>query len=309
MPGVDARRKWHAAPWLLCVGFAAALGCGSSEHSPGIGSSGSFSTGGVGGDSAHLPTGGDGGVAGSSGASSQPIADGGATGGAAGAATDDPPPVDDTPRDAGSDSGSGDAGPAVWSCDGDYAYGAGPTLAFMDPTPSDLIGALTLISDATYPISLVLHLDEGALIGALSATTEDDGGKQIFLPDNVPLLAPVVAAFGSPPGVTTADAQQNATLHFEDEEGPLDIQIEHVVWRATQGSSCADMTVTMQAVIPTSQLSLVVHLPTGDQTIEELVESDSSGPPPIGGGDPTPIPVEIAATFQGVPLDFDFDTL
>ena len=310
MPVVDARRKWHGSPWALWLAFAAALGCGSPEHSPAAGSSGSSSTGGVGGTSTDLPTGGTAGVGGSSGAGTQPIVDGGATGGDAGETSDGGlPPVDDTPPDGGGDGGGGDAGVAVWSCDGDYAYGSSATITFTDPTPSALSSALTAISGATHPISLVLHLEEGFLFGALSATTEDDGGKHVFLPDHVPTLEPLVEAFGSPPGVTTVDAQPDATLHFEDEEGPLDIQIEHVVWRATQNSSCADMTVSMQAVIPTSQFSLVVHLPTGDQTIEELVASDSSGPPPIGGGEPTPIPVEIAATFQGVPLDFDFDTL
>jgi hypothetical protein len=215
------------------------------------------------------------------------------------------------PADGGAgDAGSGEGGDvAVWSCDGDYAFGAASALAFMEPTPPDLAAALATISGATYPISLVLHLQEGALIGALSATIADGSGKQIFLPGDVPPLAPLVPAFGEPPGVTTVDPQPDATLHFEDEAGPLDIQLEHVVWRATQGSSCADMSVTMQAVIPTSQLSLVIHLPTGDKTIGDLVSAGEPSVTPIGGADPPSIPVEVAATFDGIPLNFDFDTL
>jgi hypothetical protein len=200
----------------------------------------------------------------------------------------------------------------VWGRDGDYAFGAGPTLAFIDPTPSALASALIAVSGPAYPISLVLHLEDDALIGALSATTEDDSGQEIFLPSDVPPLEPVVAAFGSPPGVTSVDPQPNSVLRFEDQAGPVDIQVEHVVWRATQNTTCADMTVSLQAVIPTSQFPVVLHLPTGDQTIGELISSSNSDQPdvtPIGGPAPPPTPVEIAATFKGVPLDFAFDSL
>jgi hypothetical protein len=100
-------------------------------------------------------------------------------------------------------------------------------------------------------------------------------------------------------------------LHFEDNAGPVDIQIQHIVWRATEGSTCADMSVSLQAVIPTSQFSIVLHLTDGDQTVGDLIDASGSnpGPAPIGGPTPTPTPVEIAATFQGLPLDFDFSTL
>jgi hypothetical protein len=170
---------------------------------------------------------------------------------------------------------------------------------------------LKAIDGATHPISLVLHLNDGALIGALSATIEGGNGKDTFLPSDVPPLAPVVPAFGSPPGVTTVDAQPNAVLFFWDEAGPVEIQLEHVVWRATQGATCADMTVSLQAVIPTSQYSIVIHLPEGDSSIDDLISTSGSNPSvtPIGGPAATSIPVEIAATFEGLPLDFDFDTL
>jgi len=212
--------------------------------------------------------------------------------------------------DGGTDSGA-EAQSAVWNCDGEYAFGATSELAFLDPTPPALGSALTTIEGATHPISLVLHMNAGSLTAALSATIEGGNSKDRFLPSDVPPLAPAVPAFGSPPGVTTVDPQPNAVLLFWDEAGPVDVQIEHVVWRATQGSSCADMGVSFQAVIPTSQNSIVLHLPAGDQTIGELIRASGSGPrvTPIGAPAPTPIPVEIAATFQGTPLDFDFDTL
>jgi hypothetical protein len=211
-----------------------------------------------------------------------------------------------------SDAGGEDVAPAIWICDGDYAFGADSSLAFTDPTPPALASALASLDGATYPIALVLHLVDGDLIGAISATADDGSGQEMFWPSDVP-LEPVVAAFGSPPGVTSVVAQQDATFHFEDEAGGVDIEVEHVVWRATQGSSCADMTVSLQAVIPTSQLSVVLHLPDGDQTIGELVAPSGSGSqpsvPPIGGPSPTSTPVEIAATFKGVPLSFGFDAL
>jgi hypothetical protein len=71
------------------------------------------------------------------------------------------------------------------------------------------------------------------------------------------------------------------------------------------------MSVSFQAVVPSLQFSIVLHLSDGDQSIGELIDASGSspGPTPIGGPTPSPIPIEIAATFQGLPLDFDFDTL
>ncbi|MEO8177636.1 MAG: hypothetical protein ABI895_02280 [Deltaproteobacteria bacterium] len=70
---------------------------------------------------------------------------------------------------------------------------------------------------------------------------------------------------------------------------------------------------SLQAVLPASQFSVVLHLPTGQHTIGELVSTSSSesqpNVTPIGGPAPTPTQVEIAATFERVPLDFDFDAL
>ena len=225
--------------------------------------------------------------------------DGGGAGSGGAAGTDGGAP---------SDAGSEENEPAIWICDGDYAFGSDASLEFMEPTPPALASALTAVNGPTHAVSLVWHLEDDALIGGISATVEDGTGQHMFFPSDVP-LAPVVAAFGSPPGVTSVDAQPNATLHFEDEAGGVDIEVEHVVWRATQGASCADMTVSFQAVIPTSQLSVVLHLPTGGQTIGELVTASGPAVTPIGSPEPTPIPVEIAATFKGVPLDFAFDAL
>lgn len=293
---------------VLCLTFAAAPGCDGSDRSPAVGSSGAFSAG-AGGTGGDVPAGGQAGAADSPDAST-PIGGGGAGGTSpsdAGASSGGEGPE---PGDAGTNDGGGGPAPAeVWSCDGDYAFGAGPTLAFSDPTPSALASVLPTLVGVAYPISLVLHLEEGALIGALSATEDDGSGQQSFLASDVPPLEPVVAAFGSPPGVTSVDPQPNAVLRFEDQAGPVDIQIEHIVWRATQNTTCADMTVSLQAVIPTSQLSVVLHLPEGDQTIGELISSEQSDVTPIGGPTPPPTPVEIAATFQGVPLDFAFDAL
>jgi hypothetical protein len=312
-PVVEAHRRWHVTSRVLGLAIAAALGCDGSDRSPAAGPVAA----GAGGAQADVPTGGQGGTGDSSDASTPPIGGAGGSGntpsdaGAAGdgqGGGDGPDPVDGGSNDAG----GGEEPAAVWSCDGDYAFGADATLEFIDPTPTALASALTTVTGATYPISLVLHLEEGALIGALSATIDDGSGLDIFLPSDVPLLEPVVAAFGSPPGVTSVDPQPNAVLRFEDQAGTVDIQVEHVVWRATQNTTCADMTVSLQAVIPTSQFSVVLHLPSGDQTIGELISSSSSDQPdvtPIGGPTPPPTPVEIAATFQGVPLDFDFDSL
>jgi hypothetical protein len=65
------------------------------------------------------------------------------------------------------------------------------------------------------------------------------------------------------------------------------------------------MTVSLQAVLPTSQSSVARHLPTVEPIIGELISQPNLTF--IGGAARTPMRVEIAVTSESVPLDFDFD--
>jgi hypothetical protein len=208
----------------------------------------------------------------------------------------------------GSDSDGWDGALATtWTCNGDYAYWATSLDRFESPTPQPLADALASISKGVPALSFVLHLQNNVLVGALSATIAGLSGKDVFPPNRMPPFAPVVLAFGSPPGVTTVDAQELGFLRFVDQQGPVEIQIEHLVWRATEGRDCKDVSVRLQAVLPTSQFSVVLHLKDGDRSIGELVDSsDAGGVTPSDDSGAPPTPVEIALTFQGVPMAFDF---
>jgi hypothetical protein len=205
------------------------------------------------------------------------------------------------------EAGESDVGVQSWTCNGNYAYWATSLDRFESPTPEPLAQALTAISKRVPAVSLVLHQQNDVLFGALSATVTGPSSKDVFPPSRVPSFAPAVLAFGSPPGVTTTDAQPLAFLRFVDEQGPVEIQIEHLVWRATEGRDCKDVSVRLQAVLPTSQFSIVLHLAGGDRTLGELVDSSDAGDvmPSDDSGLP-PTPVEIALAFQGVPMAFEF---
>jgi len=206
------------------------------------------------------------------------------------------------------------SGVLEWTCNGDYAFRAPLSLAFTAPTPPALAKALTAISSGVHAVSLVLHSKNDTLLGAVSATVAGPGDTDTYSQNEVPPFAPAVRAFGSPPGVTTVDPQPSAFLHFMDGQGAIDVQVQHVVWRAGEGSSCSDVSVELQAVIPASGLGVKLHLPEGDRTIGELVRGADAGSAipiinPIIDAGPPSTPVELRAVFQGEPTAFDFSTL
>jgi hypothetical protein len=218
--------------------------------------------------------------------------------------------LDGSRGDDDSGSGRAEAGRAAateWTCNADHAYWAPSSIQYTDPTPPPLADALIAISKG-HAISLVLHLKDDGLWGALSATIAGPRSDDVFPPDETPPFAAAVPAFGSPPGVTSVNPQPNAFLHFTDERGPVEIPIVHLVWRATEGADCDDMSVSVQAVIPSSQTSLILHLSDGDHTIGEL-SNTAGGIRPIGDPQPPTVPIEIGFQFQGVPMTFDFSTL
>jgi len=207
----------------------------------------------------------------------------------------------------GSGMGGSGGGALTWTCNGNYAYWATSLDHFETPTPPLLAHALTAISKRVPALSLVLHLHNGALLGALFATIPGPAGKDVFPPNRNPSFSPTVLAFGTPPGVTTVDAQPHAFLRFVDDNGPVEIQIEHLVWRATEGRDCNDVSVRVQAVVPSSQFSVVLRVAGNYRTVGQLVDTfDSGGVTPNDDSGPPNIPVELAFVFQAVPMAFDF---
>jgi hypothetical protein len=220
--------------------------------------------------------------------------------------------LDATAADGGAgepDGPDGDGGGQAlnWTCNGNYAYWATSLERFESPTPEPLADALKAISKRVPALSLVLALREGELFGALSATTAGAAGKQVFPENRIPPFSPTVLAFGTPPGVTTDDAQPHGFLRFVDDVGPVELRIEHLVWRATEGRDCNDVSVRVQAVVPTSQFSVVLHVGGSAQTLGDLVDtSNDGGVSPSDDSGTVGTPVEIAFAFQGAPMTFDF---
>jgi hypothetical protein len=174
------------------------------------------------------------------------------------------------------------------------------------------------MSNGANSLSLVLHVQNDGLFGALSGTVTSSDDIDSFSSNEVPPFAPALPAFGAPSGVTTADAQTNAFLHLRDDSGPVTIEIEHVVWRADEGSDCSHLAITFEATLPTSQFSVLLHLPEGNRSLGELITPPDAGPV-IPIVDPTSdastetitveTPVELRGTFQGNAATFDFNTL
>lgn len=201
---------------------------------------------------------------------------------------------------------------AVWTCTGNYEFRS-TSITFTEPTPPRLASALTATSNGVNSLSLVLHAKSDGLFGALSATTSSNDIDS-FSSSEVPPFAPALSAFGAPPGVTTADAQTTAFLHLRDDSGPVTIQMDHVVWRAGEDSDCSHLTISFQAVIPTSQLSVLLHLPEGNRSVGDLVTPPDAGPVipignPIFDASTMTMPVELRGEFRGTPATFDFNTL
>ena len=205
-----------------------------------------------------------------------------------------------------------------WSCAEDLGYWATKT-AFSHPTPQPLAAALNELSYGveSRPISLVLRDETGTLTGALSATTAGLSGSEVFPGEKAPIFAPLIPADGQ--GVTTKDAQPKAFLRFVDLDGPVEVEIEHVVWRASEYFSCNLLWVDVEAVLSTAEYDTVFHLGEGERTIEELVgEGPGAGAPgqdpmvdsPDGGApDGGAVGAQIHFSFQGTPMAFDFGSL
>jgi hypothetical protein len=239
------------------------------------------------GDTTSSSSGGDGGSGGSGGATSS-----GTTKGDGGASTSST----HSSSTAASTAGSGGTGGAtdVWTCNQDQGFWAMST-GFTSPTMEPLAEALNELGydDDAHPISFIVHAGS-SVTAALSATVAGANGD-VFPANEAPSFAALVPTQGE--GVTTVDAQDHAFLHFTDMSGPVDIEIDHLVFTATETFSCNQVFLDISAVLPASNYATVLHLADGDVTVGDLVRQQT-----------TPAP-EVHLTFRGQPMTFDFSSL
>lgn len=172
--------------------------------------------------------------------------------------------------------------------------------AFLFPTPQGLaheLSALTYDYEA-HPLTVVLAAKpsgEGFLsIGA----TEGDGVPQAFPSGKKPTAVAATIAAG---GFSTATTQLEAWLRVVDQSGPKDILLENLSLAATTSNKCSTLSAIVTATIPESQLSLVLDLPGGAKSIQELAGGAAS--PDGGAGYP------LKMVFSGEATDFDFGSL
>ena len=273
-----------------CWLFAA---CSSEDEerpkANGFGGTGATGTGGSGasGGTAGASTGGasGSGTGGSAGASGSAGA-GGSAGSPVDASTDGVTPLD----------------PA---CEGTYAFWA-TGAAFTFPTPKDLakeLGALTY-DYSTHPVTIVLSAKPNG-VGTLQigATETDSGGVlQVFPAGKKPDPVAAKIQLG---GFATSVAQTKAWLRVVDQSGPVDLEIDNVTLEASTASQCNSITAVLTAVIPSSQGSIALALPSGSTTIGALAGSPGSGGQGPDGGSGW----NLRMLFTGESTDFDFSSL
>ena len=168
--------------------------------------------------------------------------------------------------------------------------------AFSSPTPEPLAEALNELGydDDAHPISFVIDALPAGLSVGLSATAAGANGD-VFPAGEAPIFAPIVPTDGE--GVTTVDAQPRAFLHFVDLSGPVDLEIDHLVWSASETFNCNNVWVDVEAVLPPSTYSTVLHLHDGDMTVGDLVNQQM-----------VPAP-QVHLSFRGQQMTFDFGSL
>jgi hypothetical protein len=208
------------------------------------------------------------------------------------------PTLDGTPGD----------GLPRWPCRDDQAYRPKTSLSFADPTPSAVAEALMETSKRAAPLSLVLQHRGGEFLAALAATRNGPLRKEVFLPGEKPVFAPLVLAFGDEPSVTTARPLPSATLQLFDKKGPLSLPITRLLWRATttKGQSCGELLIDVHATVAVADLGLTLHLAQGDKTLAAL-----AGAPPSRDEAPAspPLALPLHFTFTAASAAFDASSL
>lgn len=271
--------------WGSCATAALVLGllaCSSEEHlTPLSGKGGSSATGG-GGSVGGAASGGSAGSA-------------GAAAGSGGDAGDLPDASSEGGPDASTDASTPSEGGAIdTACTGNKAFVANGA-AYVFPTPSALAGALSALGyDASaHPLTVVLAVKgDGTAVTAASASHVVEGGLAHSYPDSMkPDLAPATVKAG---GFTTSSQQKGGWLVITDKSGDKYVKLENVAYSASTSSGCSTALVALTAVIPASEGSVSIELPTESTTLGKL-----AGPSNGGAWD-------LKVLFTAASTDFDF---
>ncbi|MGE0326885.1 MAG: hypothetical protein AB7K71_09105 [Polyangiaceae bacterium] len=280
---------------LLCLGLSwcVALGCSGEDDKPrqtAFGGSGGSGNGGStsGGTNASGGTGNGGSAGGSGGASVGGSAGTGGNGGAGGIHT------------SGGNAGNGATGgtgmiePTDLPCEEQRAFLASG-MAFVAPTPSELGLALSRLTyDASaHPISVVARFKPTEASGvAWISATEASGSNQVFpqgfLPEPVD-LGLQIGGFNS-----TQPATEGWLVVNDGSEKR--IRLTNIDLVATTSNSCSILNASISAVIPDTEGSIQLTLPSGSKSIAQLA-----------GG--TTTSWNVRAVFQAATTDFDFESL
>lgn len=281
---------------LLCLGLSwcVALGCSGEDDKPkqsAFGGSSGGGNGGSGGSGASGASGGsaNGGSAGSSGGTSAGGSGGaGANGGSGGIHT------------SGGNAGNGATGgtgviePTDSPCEEQRAFLASG-MAFVAPTPPELGLALSRLTyDASaHPISVVARFKPTQVSGvAWISATEADGANQIFPQGFVPDPVDLDLQIG---GFNTVQPATEAWLVVND-GAEKRIRLTNIDLVATTSNACSILNGSISAVIPDTEGSVQLTLPSGNTTIAQLA-----------GGSTTSW--NVRAVFQAATTDFDFESL
>ena len=215
-------------------------------------------------------------------------------------------------RVAGNPSGSpfGEMG-----CERQQAFAAG-ALRFSEPTPEALRAPLEAATRGGHSISLVLRKSGDDFLASLGATLPGPDGKEAFAAGKPPSSVLLVPAFGEPPGISSNEVIERASLLVSKGKAPVVLELRSLVWRASKDGSCDRLSVDVRGQLPLSQYTLPIPGPAGSTTIAELLgvavppggfpatDRPSPGLPATG----QVYPASIHFTFEAKPSTFDFGT-
>ncbi len=168
-------------------------------------------------------------------------------------------------------------------------------MAFVAPTPPDLGLALSRLTYdvSAHPISVVARFKASEATGqAWISATEFDGTAHVFPQGYQPEPVSLDLQIG---GFNSSGPATEGWLAIDD-GAPKRIRLTNIDLVATTSNGCSVLNGSISAVIPESEGSVQLTLPSGTKTVAELA-----------GG--TTTSWNVRATFQAATTDFDFESL
>ncbi len=167
-------------------------------------------------------------------------------------------------------------------------------MAFVAPTPPELGLALSrlLYDPSSKPISVVARFKPSQATGsAWISASALDGQARTFPPGFIPAPVDLALQFG---GFNTTEPAKEGWLVLDT--GTTRIRLENIELVARTSNACSVLDATLSAVIPDSEGSVELDLPSGKTSVAALA-----------GG--TTTSWNVRAIFQAATTDFDFEDL